>query len=180
MAFADIGGAHSGAHIASVLLLYTMACWNDPSARGIVGSVATLMAAGRSPKNGDLAWIAAEYRYVLSHPFERGGLVEKTQISGTVGQIEEALGGHPLTDGRAHHAIPGKPARHGRASLRWRGTRTCLLGSRPSLAAPQLPRRASRCLASDSPRPGRAPGCPRRFPVDTPPTLRSGMVMSGP
>ena len=103
-----------------VFPLCTIARRNKPLARGIVRSVATLMAPANSPKIVTLVGsppIAA----MSLHPFERRDLIEKTQVGEAVTQVDEAFGAHPVTDGDAHDPIAGEPAR----------------GSRPSPAAPQ-------------------------------------------
>jgi len=91
--------------------LSTIARWNSPLARGIDSSVATLMAPADSPKTvTHLAGVPAQGPDVLLHPFQRSDLIEETQVSNAIAQVEEALGAHSVIDGHARHAVAGEPA----------------------------------------------------------------------
>ena len=63
---------------------------------------------GRLAKEGDVLWVAAEGRDVLSHPLEGGYLVKQAEIGNTVPQEEEALGSQPIVEGDTDDAIAGE------------------------------------------------------------------------
>src|SRR5262245_46038172 len=54
--------------------------------------------------------IASEQRDVLLYPFERGDLVQETQVRDAVGQVSEAFGTHPVVYRHADNAVAREPA----------------------------------------------------------------------
>lgn len=66
--------------------------------------------AGRFAEDGHLAGVPAQGPDVLLHPFQRSDLIEETQVSNAIAQVEEALGAHSVIDGHARHAVAGEPA----------------------------------------------------------------------
>src|ERR1700694_3950433 len=76
--------------------------------------------ARRLAKDRDVRGITPEGGDVLLHPGERGDLIEQTEVSNAVSQVEEAIGSETIVDGDADDSIAGET----RAIIGWHGSRS--------------------------------------------------------
>jgi hypothetical protein len=64
--------------------------------------------AGRLARHRDPRRVPAEQGDVVLHPPQRGQLVEQPEVHDAVVEEQESLGGQPVVDAHAHHAVPGE------------------------------------------------------------------------
>ena len=79
-----------------------------PSASGMDSSVVTLIAPADSPATVTRAGSPPNAAMLSCTHRRAGQLVEQAQVGDAVVEVQEALGGQPVVDAHAHHAVPGE------------------------------------------------------------------------